>query len=69
MHCPRCGSQNIETLVTSKTKTKGFSGSSACCGYILLGWLGVLCGLCGMGASETETKTKFICMNCGKKFK
>ena len=69
MHCPRCGSQNIENVVTSKTDTKGLGGAIACCGHILLGWLGFLRGLCRIGESATKAKTKFMCKNCGKRFK
>ena len=43
MRCPRCGSENISSIVNTDTHTKGFDGGSACCGYLLFGWPGVLC--------------------------
>ena len=43
--CPKCGSESISSIVDTKTYTKGFDGGCACCGYLLVGWPGVLCGL------------------------
>lgn len=59
--CPRCGSTKI-FLVTRESG--GFDGSNACCGYILFGPLGLLCGLTADRESETARK----CQNCGYKF-
>lgn len=63
MKCPRCGSENVQFY--SKTTSHGLSLSGSCCGAILLGPLGVLCGLCGMGS---ETDEYWICSDCGNKF-
>jgi hypothetical protein len=54
--CPKCGSNNI---FISK---RGFDASNACCGAILLGPLGLLCGQDGANRIEKN------CLNCGKKF-
>ena len=43
MRCPNCGSTNISSIVDTKTRTKGFDGGDACCGYLLFGWPGILC--------------------------
>ena len=40
MRCPRCGSENISSIINTNTHTKGFDGSDACCGYLLFGWPG-----------------------------
>lgn len=63
MKCPYCGSENIQYC--TKTSGGGFSFFDSCCGYILLGPLGLLCGACGSG---TSTKEFWICQNCGRKF-
>ena len=68
MRCPNCGSESISSIVDTKTNTKGFDGSNACCGYLLFGWPGVLCGLCNTGDTVTRTKTTNICNNCGHRF-
>jgi tellurium resistance protein TerD len=50
--CPRCGSSSIHA------GKKGFSGSKACCGALLVGPLGLLCGTAG------KNKVIVTCMNC-----
>lgn len=66
VHCPRCGSRNCFMTIDSKTKTSsGFW--DACCGYILLGPIGLLCGVCGRDTT-TKTKSYWKCGNCGEKF-
>jgi hypothetical protein len=62
--CPKCGSTNVQ--VVSQTKTKGFGCGKGCCGAILLGPFGWLCGLCGMG--KGKSKILRVCAACGKKF-
>ena len=68
MKCPKCGSESISSIVDTKTYTKGFDGGCACCGYLLVGWPGVLCGLCNTGDTTTTTKTRNICNECGYRF-
>lgn len=67
MRCPKCGSENISSIVNTHTHTKGFDGSDACCGYLIFGWPGILCGLCNTG-SETTIQSTNICNECGKRF-
>lgn len=62
VRCPNCSSSNI-FFVTRETNS-GYDGSNACCGAILFGPLGLLCGLTGKKESETIRK----CGNCGKEF-
>ena len=54
LRCPKCGSQQIHVA------KKGFNTGSACCGAILLGPLGLLCGTSG---SNQIMKT---CLKCKK---
>ncbi|MFW5889133.1 MAG: hypothetical protein ACOCUD_02005 [Bacillota bacterium] len=61
VRCPNCNSKKIAYLTKS---SDGFSGSNACCGYIIFGPLGLLCGLSGKRESLTVRK----CMNCGYEF-
>lgn len=66
MRCPRCGSENISSIIDTKTHTKGFDGGDACCGYLLFGWPGVLCGLCNTG--DTTLKQQIYVMIAGIDF-
>lgn len=63
MKCPKCGSEKIQ--FGTSTSGGGFSFSNSCCGYIMLGPLGLLCGACGSG---TSTEEFWICQDCGNKF-
>ena len=48
----------------------GYGVEKGCCGWILFGPLGLLCGLCGTGVkSQTQTKTYWMCRSCGNKFR
>lgn len=66
-HCPKCGGTRCHMITESKSSTTPFGFGDACCGMILLGPLGILCGLCGM-ESTAETKTYWVCQDCGNKF-
>lgn len=67
MKCPNCGGENCQFITSTNTNTNLFSAGDACCGTVLLGPIGMLCGLCGAG-SETETKEYWVCNTCGSKF-
>lgn len=57
MKCPKCGSENLETI--SDVKGKGASFWKLCC-----------CGLLGLcGAGKTTTTHYWVCKDCGNKFK
>lgn len=64
MKCPKCGSEHVQ-FVTS-TETTGISGLDSCCGFLLMGPIGLLCGLCGSGYSTTSEY--WVCHECGAKF-
>lgn len=68
MVCPKCGSNNLQVLQETSTKGKDFSGSKGCCGAILFGPIGILCGSCGKG-KQMSTQSYWLCYNCGNKFK
>ena len=68
MRCPNCGSTNISSITDTHTHTKGFDGCDACCGYLLFGWPGILCGLCNTGDTTITTRTTYICNDCGTRF-
>ena len=63
MKCPKCGSE--KTHYVTNTRSKGPSIANGCCGWIVLGPVGLLCSFCGMGS---ETEEYWICDDCGKKF-
>ena len=65
MKCPKCGSENVH--VSIEITKQGFSGGKGCCGAILLGPLGLLCGLCGKNKIKSEEKY-WLCNNCGAQF-
>ena len=62
--CPNCGSTKIQ--IVTEGHTKGYDAGSGCCGAILFGPLGLLCGACGMGGKSQYAKR--MCLSCGKKF-
>lgn len=64
MRCPNCNSENVNFI--SKTTKRGFYASDACCGALLFGWIGLLCG--ALGANKTTTSDYWVCNNCGRKF-
>lgn len=68
MKCPRC--QNINCLIISETTSTGkdFSAGKGCCGALLLGPIGILCGACGKGR-QIHSVNYWVCSDCGKKFK
>lgn len=68
LHCPRCGSHDIMPVSEVSTKGKDFNAGDACCGYMLCGPLGLLCGATGKG-KQTTTTTYWMCKGCGNKFK
>ena len=65
MNCPNCGSSNCFPM--TETKSTDFDNVNACCGFLLWGPIGILCGLCGSG--ETTTKQYWKCGDCGRNFK
>lgn len=76
--CPECGSRDLqilsETNFQTSVKTKGYSNSKGCLGYLLFGPLGFLCGNCGGGGKSTvnvntTTSNAWICKDCGNKFR
>ena len=59
--CPNCKSTSISYI----TREKGaFKTSNGCCGVILFGPIGLLCGLTGNKESRTVKK----CNKCGYEF-
>lgn len=72
LRCPNCNSSDLVPITETTTNVSGrmFGFEDACCGWILLGPLGLLCGLCGSGVeSHTETETYWVCKSCGNKFR
>lgn len=71
LRCPVCNSEDLLSVTESETVVKGggYGIMNGCCGYILLGPLGFLCGLCGR---EPQTKVTnhqlWFCKTCGHKF-
>ncbi len=62
VRCPVCGSQNVE-LVTYQSSSN-FDKKDACCGYLLCGPIGLLCG----AKDKTEVRIVRKCKKCGKEF-
>ena len=72
VYCPKCKSQKLQTVVESNTEGKGggYGAGKGCLGWLLLGPLGLLCGICGSETKITTTnKTFFMCIGCGNKFR
>ncbi len=69
MVCPNCGNtENMQAATETTSKGKDFSAGKGCCGAILLGPIGILCGACGKGKKISST-TYWLCPKCGHKFK
>ena len=71
--CPNCGAglESCQPIpkVNTKTTGGGFSIWDGCCGMILLGPAGLLCGICGAGTkTEVRSKNRFVCQKCGTAF-
>lgn len=71
--CPNCGagSECCQPIpkVNVKTSGGGYSIWDGCCGMILLGPAGLLCGACGKGVkTEVRSETWFVCQKCGAEF-
>ena len=62
VRCPNCGSTNVE-FVTYQSSSN-FDAGDACCGYLLCGPIGLLCG----AKDKTEAKTVRKCKKCGQEF-
>lgn len=67
IQCPVCGGKHLQAVSETNTTGGGYNAGNGCCGYILLGPLGILCGACG-SQTKTTNRTFFICMDCGHKF-
>lgn len=65
--CPHCGSNNCQPMTETKVSGGGYDPGSGCCGYILFGPLGLLCGACNSGTTSSN-RTYWICRNCGRRF-
>ncbi len=69
--CPHCGAALtdcapvVKTTITSSGGGYGFF--SGCCGVILLGPLGLLCGLRKQNITSSA-QTWWVCRKCGKEF-
>lgn len=68
IHCPRCGSHDMVPVSEVSTQGKDFNAGDACCGWMLCGPIGLLCGARGKG-KQTITTTYWMCKGCGNKFK
>lgn len=68
--CPNCGAPFADCVPLVKTTVSGSGGYSlfsGCCGTVLLGPLGILCGLRKQRLT-TSNKTWWACRKCGKEF-
>ncbi len=68
LRCPKCQNENLQIIQETSTKGRDMSVGKGCCGYILLGPFGLLCGMCGKG-KQMKTTTYWMCPVCGNKFK
>lgn len=72
LQCPMCHSTDLipTTETTTETSGGGYGAGKGCLGWLLLGPLGLLCGLCGTGVkSESKSVTYWVCKSCGHKFR
>lgn len=67
MKCPKCGENNSQIINEVTTSGKDFSAGKGCCGAILMGPIGILCGSCGKG-KQIHNNQYWVCNNCGNKW-
>lgn len=69
--CPHCGAALMDCVPLVKTNVTSSGGGygffSGCCGVILLGPLGLLCGL-RKRKTTSSSQTWWVCRKCGKEF-
>lgn len=68
MQCKKCGSEDCQIINEVHTSGTDFSFGKGCCGWVLFGPIGVLCGACGE-ERRTINKNYWVCQNCGFKFR
>ncbi len=68
MICPKCGQNNCQIINEVNITGKDFSGSKGCCGALLFGPIGILCGSCGSGKKANNVQY-WVCNNCGHKWR
>lgn len=68
MKCPKCQKENCQIINEVSTSGKDFSAGKGCCGAILMGPIGLLCGACGKG-KKTKNTQYWVCNNCGNKWR
>ena len=68
MRCPKCGNENCQIVAETTSTGEDFSASKGCCGALLLGPIGILCGACGKG-KQINSVNYWVCPNCGNKFR
>ncbi len=66
--CPKCGSYSCHPITETQFKDGGYGVFKGLCGYLILGPVGLICGLCGHKAKYKQ-KTYWVCGSCGRKFK
>lgn len=68
MVCPKCGSNNSQIFNQVSTKGKDYSAGQGCCGALIAGPIGLLCGLCGQ-SKKTYNNQYWVCSDCGNKWR
>ena len=68
MRCPNCGSDDVEIIEKTNTKSTGYSPSMAVCAGLILGPAGLLCGFCGDNQQVYHT-SYYVCNECDHRWK
>ncbi len=68
LSCPHCGNHELQAINETETSGGGYNAAGGCCGYLLMGPLGLLCGACNSKATS-RNQNYWICSKCGHKFK
>jgi len=68
--CPVCKSAYCRVISQNNTivDNSGYAAGKGCCGYILFGPLGLLCGLLSKRRTRTISQSFWHCDSCGNKF-
>lgn len=71
IECPFCGADSQRCQPIAKADAQfitGFNFWTGCCGFLLLGPFGALCGSCGGSSAKNNSATYWVCNQCGKEF-
>ena len=69
MKCPKCGEDHVHIINETESHTEGYKAGNGCCGYLIFGPIGLICGACGLGEKNEKSRNFGVCDSCGHKYR